>query len=57
MAFLRKENYHLVDICRLIKNQQRKRRSRRKTDSNFDFSQVAYYSWFYLDYFLINWIC
>ena len=36
MAVLRKANFHSVDICRLMKNQSCKKRSRRKTDSNFD---------------------
>ena len=41
MAVLRKANFHLVDIYKLIINQQCKKRSRKKTDSNFDFFQVA----------------
>ena len=40
MAVLRKANSHSVDLYRLIKNQKLKRGSRRKTDSNFDFSQT-----------------
>ena len=38
---LGKANSHSVDISRLIKSQQGKRRSRRTTDSTFDFSQAA----------------
>ena len=36
MAVLRKANFHSVGICRLMKNQSCKKRSRRKTDSNFN---------------------
>ena len=36
MAMLRKANFHSVDIYRLMKNQSCKKRSRRKTDSNFN---------------------
>ena len=38
MAVLRKANSYSIDICRLVKNQQCKRRSTRKTDSDIDFS-------------------
>ena len=41
MAVFREANSHSVDICRLQKNQNCKRRSWRKTDSNLDFSQAA----------------
>ena len=40
MAVLRKANGHSVVICRLIKKSI-KINPRRKTDSNFDFSQAA----------------
>ena len=33
---LRKANFHSVDICRLMKNQSCKKRSRSKTDSNYN---------------------
>ena len=35
MPVLRKANFHSVDICRFMKNQSCKRRSRRKAKSNF----------------------
>ena len=42
MALLRKANSHSVVICRLIKKINTvKDNPRRKTDSNFDFSQAA----------------
>ena len=42
MALLRKANSHSVVICRLIKKISTvKDNPRRKTDSNFDFSQAA----------------
>ena len=41
MAVLRKSNSHSVDICRLIKNRECRKRYRRKTNSNFDFSRAA----------------
>ena len=42
MALLRKANSHSVVICRLIKKINTiKNNPRRKTDSNFDFSQAA----------------
>ena len=42
MAVLRKANSHSVVICRLIKKINTvKDNPRRKTDSNFDFSQAA----------------
>ena len=41
MAVLEKANFHSVDICRLIKSQSCKNRSRRKTDSNFIFCQAT----------------
>ena len=42
-AVLRKANFHSVYICRLMKNQSCKKRSRRITDSKFFLSwQVAH---------------
>ena len=41
MAVLRKANFHSVEIYRLMKDQSCQERSRRKTDSNFNFSQAA----------------
>ena len=37
LAELRKANFPWVDICRLMKNQSCKQRSKRKTNSNFNF--------------------
>ena len=45
MAVLRKANSYLLEICRLMKNQWCKRRSKRKADINFDFFQDAKYLW------------
>ena len=36
MAVLRKGHFHSVDVCKLMKNQSCKKRSRKKTDSNFN---------------------
>ena len=41
MALLRKAHFHSVDIYRLMKNHSRKKKSRRKTDSNFNFFQAV----------------
>ena len=41
MAVLRKPNFHSVDICIVMKKQSCKKRSRRKTDSNFNFFYAA----------------
>ena len=42
MAVLRKANYNSIAICRLIKKINGvKDDPRRKTDSNFDFSQAV----------------
>ena len=40
MAVLRKANSHSDDICKLTKSQKCKKRSRRETNLNFDFSQA-----------------
>ena len=37
MAVSRKANFHSGDICRLMKNQLCKNRSRRKSDPNYNF--------------------
>ena len=37
MAVLRKANFDSVGICRLMKNQACKKRSRIESDSNFNF--------------------
>ena len=41
MAVLRIASFHSCETCKLMKIQQFKRRSRRKTDSNFDFLETA----------------
>ena len=42
MTVLGKTNSHSIDICRLIKKiNNAKENPRKKTDSNFDFSQTA----------------
>ena len=40
IAVLRKTSFHSVDICRLMKSQSCKKRSTRKTDSNFNFFKL-----------------
>ena len=37
LLWLRKANFHSLDICKLMKNQSCKKRSSRKPDSNFKF--------------------
>ena len=45
MTVLRKANSHSVAICWLIKKKKNVRDPRRKTDSNFGFSQTALCLW------------
>ena len=41
MVVLRKASFYSCETCELMKIQQFKRRSRRKTNSNFDFLETA----------------